>query len=47
MTLVDFIEKNLYTADPLIQSICLGFLFLIIYDFYHLFFSSILTWFNK
>lgn len=46
-TLVPFIEANLSDLDPLIASVCLGILFLVSYDFYHLLFSTVLSWFKK
>jgi len=47
MSLSDFVTKNLYTDNPLIQAICIGFLFVIVYDFYHLLHSAILSWFKR
>lgn len=47
MNLVDFIKNNLYTDDPFIQAICIGILFMILYDFYHLLHSSICSWFKR
>lgn len=47
MNLVEFIKNNLYTDDSLVQAICLAFLFMIVYDFYHALFTAILSWFKK
>ncbi len=47
MTVIEFIEANLPLDNPLICSIGLAIIFLIVYDFYHLFFSAVLSWFKK
>ncbi len=46
-TLVPFIEANLSDLDPLLSSVTLAILFLTGYDFYHLLFSTVLSWFKK
>lgn len=46
-TIIDFINNNLPLENPFISAVALGILFLIIYDFYHLLFSAVLTWFKK
>lgn len=48
MSLIEWINNNLtFEQGPFIASIMLGILFLIVYDFYHLLFSSIISWFKK
>lgn len=47
MTLPDFITANLYGSDTIINSILIGFLFVIFYDFYHTLTSAILTFFKR
>lgn len=47
MTLVDWIQTNLYTENELLQAVSVGILFLLVYDFYHLLFSAVLSWFKK
>lgn len=45
--IITFIETNLSNIDPITRAIVLGFLFIIIYDFYHLLFSAVTSWFKK
>lgn len=48
MGLVEWINSNLPIAEnPLIVAICLGILWLVIYDFYHLLFNAVISWFKK
>lgn len=47
MTLPDFITNNLYNGDTIINALVIGFLFVIMYDFYHTLTSAILTLFKK
>lgn len=48
MSLIEFIQANI-TGEfgPFVQAIMLGIVFIIVYDFYHLLFSAVLTWFRK
>lgn len=45
--LISFINNNLPLDNPVITAICLGIVFMVIYDFYHLLFSAVLSWFKK
>lgn len=48
MSLIEFIQNNITGAyGPFIQAIMLGICFVVVYDFYHLLFSAICTWFKK
>ncbi len=47
MSIVEAISHYINTDDPFIMSICIGILFFIFFDFYHLMFSSIFSWFKK
>lgn len=47
MTIIEFIENNLPLDNPFISAVALAIIFLIVYDFYHILISSILTWFKK
>lgn len=47
MNLHDFINNNIFTDIPLVNAIAIGFLFTIIYDFYHTLTSAILTFFRR
>lgn len=47
MSLVEFIEANLASDNPLIQAVSLGIIFIVVYEFYNLFFSAITTFFKK
>lgn len=48
MTIIEFIQDNLpLDIHPLLSSVALAIIFLIVYDFYHILFSAILTWFKK
>ncbi len=48
MTLIEFIQNNLPAdLDPVIIAVALAIIFLVCYDFYHLLFSAILSWFQK
>lgn len=48
MAIYDFLISNFGDVDnPFILAIILGIIFTLIYDFYHLLFSSVLTWFKK
>lgn len=48
MTIIEFITENLpLDIHPLVTSVALSIIFLVVYDFYHLLISSVLTWFKK
>ena len=47
MSIVEFIQNNLYLDDPVISAISLGIIFLIVYDFYHFLISGALSWLKK
>lgn len=47
MTLIEFIEANLPLDEPIICAVCLGIIFIISYDFYHMLFSAVLSWFKR
>lgn len=47
MTLAEFITINLYNGDTIINSLVIGFLFVIVYDFYHTLTSAVLSFFKK
>lgn len=48
MTLIEWISAN-FTDEygSLVMAIMLGIIWMILYDFYHLLFSSVLSWFKK
>ncbi len=47
MNLIELINKNIPLDNPFLSAICIGILFMILYDIYHLIFSSIFSWFKK
>lgn len=47
MTLPEFVTANLYNGDSIINSLIIGFLFVIVYDFYHTITSAVLSLFKK
>lgn len=47
MTLPEFITNNLYNGDTIINALVIGFLFVIVYDFYHTLTSAVLSFFKK
>lgn len=48
MTLVEWINNNLtFEHGDLVAAVMLAILFLLVYDFYHLLFSAVLSWFKK
>lgn len=47
MTLPDFITQNLYNGDSIVNALVIGFLFVVIYDFYHTLTSAITSLFRK
>lgn len=47
MNLVEWIQSNIITDEPVLTAVCIAILFLLIYDFYHALFSAVLTWFKK
>lgn len=46
MSIIDAVSKYINTGDPFTMSICIGIVFTLFYDCYHLLFSSIFSWFN-
>lgn len=47
MTLPDFVSNNLYNGDTIINALIIGFMFVIVYDFYHTITSAVFTLFKK
>ena len=47
MNLIDWISANLPVDNPFICAIGLGFLVIVVHDFYSLFFSAIFSIFKK
>lgn len=48
MSILEFLNANIdLNLPPILQAVILGIIFLLIYDFYHLLFSSVLSWFKK
>lgn len=47
MTLPEFITENLYNGDSIINALVIGFMFVIVYDFYHTITSAVFTLFKK
>lgn len=48
MSLIEFIEVHIpFSYGVEISAIALGIIWIIIYDFYHLLFSAVLTWFKS
>lgn len=47
MTIIEFINANLPLDEPIITAVCLGIIFILIYDFYHMLFSAVLSWFKR
>lgn len=48
MNLVDFILENIsFEHGTEIAAIILAILWMVFYDFYHLFFSAVFSWFKK
>lgn len=48
MSLIEWINENLsFDNGPFVAAIMLAILFTIVYDFYHLLFSSVVSWFKK
>lgn len=47
MSLIEFINANLFLDDPLVASISLGIIFVVVHDFYHCLQSAVLSWFKK
>ena len=46
--LVDFLMNNItFEHGPLVAAVLLGIVWMVIYDFYHMFFSAVLSWFKK
>lgn len=48
MTLIEWFATNFSTEyGPFVSAVILGIVWMIVYDFYHLLFSAVLTWFKK
>lgn len=47
MNLHDFIVNNLFNDIPLVNAVAIGFLFTIIYDFYHTLTAAIFSIFKR
>lgn len=48
MNLVEFFTSNFTLEEgPFVSAILLGIIWMIVYDFYHVLFSAVLTWFKK
>ena len=47
MTLPEFITENLYNSDTVINALVIGFLFVLVYDFYHTLTSAVFSLFKK
>lgn len=48
MSLVEWITANLtFEHGELVAAVLLAVIFLLVYDFYHLLFSAVLSWFKK
>lgn len=47
MTLPDFVTNNLYNGDTIINALIIGFMFCIVYDFYHTITSAIFSLFKR
>lgn len=48
MNLVEWFTANFTTEHgPLVAAVLLGIVWMIVYDFYHMLISAVLTWFKK
>lgn len=48
MSILEFINANIdLSLPPILQAVILGIIFLLVYDFYHLLFSAVLSWFKR
>jgi hypothetical protein len=47
MTLIEFVENNFSLDNYLVAAISLGIIWIVVYDFYHLLFSAITSWFTR
>ena len=47
MSIQEFITNNLNVDEPILSAISLGIIFLIVYDFYHILISAVLSHFKK
>lgn len=48
MTLLEWIQANIaFDNEPIVVAMMIGIIFMIVYDFYHLLFSAVLSWFKK
>lgn len=47
MTIPEFIQANLYNGDTIVNALVIGFLFVLVYDFYHTLTSAVFSLFKK
>lgn len=48
MSILEFLQANIdLNLPPVIVAVILGIIWLVVYDFYHLIFTSVLSWFKK
>lgn len=48
MTLVEWIQGNIsFEYGEVVAAVLIAICFLVCYDFYHMLFSAVLTWFKK
>lgn len=47
MDLANWVANNIYSGDTIINALVIGFLFVIVYDFYHTLTSAIFSFFHK
>lgn len=47
MSLIEFIEANIISDNPLVMAICIGVLFGAFFELYHTLFSAVFTMFKK
>lgn len=47
MDIGTWVTNNLYGSDTIINALVIGFLFVIVYDFYHTLTSAIFSFFRK
>lgn len=47
MNLVEFIEVNILSDNPLVSAVCIGIMFGAFFEFYHILCSAIFSMFRK
>lgn len=47
MSLVEFIEANIISDNPLVTAICIGILFGAFFEFYHILSSAVFCMFRR